>query len=950
MKRRVASTSSGRVRVVSIGGRPGSSFSSSSLSGVQRVERTYSRTQTNARVREAPNLREQTLRELNAIQQQEFARLNPDALPLSDSALHQSDASHWVDEDYDNSSTCTPHAAGDDDPLDELLLGSAKGNSSRRPRRSWEERGRNQTANWAVQKGRLALALLRWKHGNLDNCQDNISLHGQIPLTVTVLAIDIFGRSMRTFTGCSEDGCANELLIRHGYLGTSPLIPTVAISIECLKLYRALRSRCSTLGMETFVKTLGDLQNSQSRSHHIEQFSCAFVIYDDLEQLLDQQLDVLLGRTDPLWRPKHNCPACSYELDGEAPLLPRKMFSMDGNNSLKRLRKVGHVDAGTYSTSYFVPRSVVDSFANQATRVRPPTPPPEHPVDSADLDLEPEPVAPSTSIGVGPTDGDLLTTTCASNWRAAQAQHNKKTPGVFDETGVFLACCRHGIVAFIVDMVQSGELAKYPMAIFQKLVEVHGSDLVIAYDIAWWNPLWKPSLGLEDFEWCERVFSSSNAVARCTRHASPSTRLRYVELHYRRWDADRQGSIARLLYQNYMQAHSVIVQSTSHLETLPPDSQVTDQEADMLVEAERTYLVNLKHEPPQDTLRVEYVTQLQALETAEANFEKHWGVSSSSVAMGSSVAPSGSREVMRQRQSARRRLNNILLMVERVEAELDIGVRWAPFMPEYIQAATYALEREYRLAVDRLELLLIQRLLELSRLNIAGTCYKMRRHLSKALQSRSRAIRTAVNRVNSLAKTLNLDQPQIIFEEVLSHQFLAEFDFLRLCREDVRKQRWAQRGVRDAIDARLRIRRAKAERTRVEIEARRLATFIADEEEQLHLLANQLDSTGQFLQACQVRSYAERQMALNVQNKVWLDKLFSSLHYDGNTSFGTPKDVYPVPVAPKPTRGGNHHAGKDSVTSAVVQDLLQEPLSEDESEDEVTEFAISEYFAEHMDS
>ncbi|QRV88508.1 hypothetical protein RhiJN_16526 [Ceratobasidium sp. AG-Ba] len=129
MKRRVASTSSGRVRVVSIGGRPGSSFSSSSLSGVQRVERTYSRTQTNARVREAPNLREQTLRELNAIQQQEFARLNPDALPLSDSALHQSDASHWVDEDYDNSSTCTPHAAGDDDPLDELLLGSAKGNS-----------------------------------------------------------------------------------------------------------------------------------------------------------------------------------------------------------------------------------------------------------------------------------------------------------------------------------------------------------------------------------------------------------------------------------------------------------------------------------------------------------------------------------------------------------------------------------------------------------------------------------------------------------------------------------------------------------------------------------------------------------------------------------------------------------------------------------------------------
>lgn len=58
----------------------------------------------------------------------------------------------------------------------------------------------------------------------------------------------------------------------------------------------------------------------------------------------------------------------------------------------------------------------------------------------------------------GPTDSDKLATTCARNWRAAQAQDGKKVSQVFDETGIFLACCRHGLVDIMVDMIQSGEL------------------------------------------------------------------------------------------------------------------------------------------------------------------------------------------------------------------------------------------------------------------------------------------------------------------------------------------------------------------------------------------------------------------------------------------------------------------------------------------------------------
>lgn len=34
----------------------------------------------------------------------------------------------------------------------------------------------------------------------------------------------------------------------------------------------------------------------------------------------------------------------------------------------------------------------------------------------------------------------------------------QKVWGIFDETGIFLALCRHGFVLVIADMVRSGEL------------------------------------------------------------------------------------------------------------------------------------------------------------------------------------------------------------------------------------------------------------------------------------------------------------------------------------------------------------------------------------------------------------------------------------------------------------------------------------------------------------
>ena len=47
---------------------------------------------------------------------------------------------------------------------------------------------------------------------------------------------------------------------------------------------------------------------------------------------------------------------------------------------------------------------------------------------------------------------------CVRNWCAAHPDNLKSMFSKFDETGIFVAVCRHRFILTCVDMVQSGEL------------------------------------------------------------------------------------------------------------------------------------------------------------------------------------------------------------------------------------------------------------------------------------------------------------------------------------------------------------------------------------------------------------------------------------------------------------------------------------------------------------
>lgn len=47
---------------------------------------------------------------------------------------------------------------------------------------------------------------------------------------------------------------------------------------------------------------------------------------------------------------------------------------------------------------------------------------------------------------------------CQERWKNMSEELTAKMWGIFDETGVFLALCRHGFVLLVADMIKSGEL------------------------------------------------------------------------------------------------------------------------------------------------------------------------------------------------------------------------------------------------------------------------------------------------------------------------------------------------------------------------------------------------------------------------------------------------------------------------------------------------------------
>ena len=120
--------------------------------------------------------------------------------------------------------------------------------------------------------------------------------------------------------------------------------------------------------------------------------------------------------------------------------------------------------------------------------------------------------------------------------------------------------------------------------------------------------------------------------------------------------------------------------------------------------------------------------------------------------------------------------------------------------------------------------------------------YKLREKIGKALKTRAHAIRRALNTYNTAAAQLNPPRESLTWAKLMDTSTLAEFDLLRDSRQDIREQLWTHPARREAMNLYFGIKRAKEEILRLNVEIRRLVTFMIDDHRDYHRAISALNS------------------------------------------------------------------------------------------------------------
>ncbi|KAJ7871910.1 hypothetical protein B0H13DRAFT_2236318 [Mycena leptocephala] len=573
----------------------------------------------------------------------------------------------------------------------------------------------------------------------------------------------------------------------------SPWTPTVAITIRALEVYRVAHLRCPRLGIQAFVRALCDIHGVVLRQWLGAQFSVAFDVYLAIRAVVD-------------------------------------------NTARRQLRRAG---------DYYLACEEVDRWSK----------------DGVDELMKGE-----EEHG------------CSKRWQNMKEDITSHR---------LLPClCRHGFVLIVVDMVKSGELSKYGLSIVNHLLNVLG-EIALGYDIGCkFGKLVKahPTLkdiacekdfraligafhghghnrlcgldnlmiyvkgvGLEALETCESFFSKSNALASTTHYASRFHRQQAITTYLKHADQfDTYQGLTLGLCNKYRRALEIKATHTSLHDAMRELSVHSRDEFEAWRAKEKAHLRTLSKELPEETLEMEYYQKLVNLQDAEyvppffmpscsplmrrcrERVATIVGVEPLFVpvqnAAGYGEAVKATQRLETQWRHALELQAKALFAVQDLEVRLAVAERWAPGDGKWEEVAAMVTRS------DDLQGLIIARMFELAKCNMSGTGYKLRKHIAKALQARSKAVKNAIERYNEQAAAMDPLKPMVDWDEVVEYAFIADFDLLREGREDIRGELWAQPAGRRAMDQHFKLLRANEEIVRLNLEICRLVTYMVDEE------------------------------------------------------------------------------------------------------------------------
>ncbi|TFK59396.1 hypothetical protein BDN72DRAFT_780810, partial [Pluteus cervinus] len=734
-----------------------------------------------------------------------------------------------------------------------------------------------------------------------------------------------------------------------GFIPSAPEKPKFLISIRVLQLYHAMQLRCPQMSVQPFVKSLCGLHGSAYRPTLCEQFTICYDAFIAVREGARARALAAVGRGGPDWRLKNACPCCCYKLSEEPKLTFEMLITMDGNNSLKRVLRrdpkggesVERVDTRCVGGDYYLPRDDVDRWAKGKGLAK--------------------------GNGAQVCGRHFNPSGCSDRWKNLTESITSKMWSVFDETGIFTSLCRHGFVLVLADMVQSGELSKYPLAVVSKLLEVFGADLGSGYDIGCgfettllnsalgelatklnyhslvgsfhghahnricqltYLATYIRGLGIEDLEGCERFFSKSNALASSTRYASRFHRSQKITQYIKGNDyLEVYANISKFLVNNYKQALEILAGETEFKRACEAQGISDVSVFPQWLAEEMEYLTSLKKEPEEETLQMTYLEKLVKLYEYENKLgadQSTWVSTTNPQSYNVNRGDTARRE-RQQRQTIELR-DNTLVAVHELENKLLIlpSHRWRPGSAQWVETQELLRKRNYQKCLDQLESLVVARLFEMAKMNLPQT----------ALKTRSQAIRTALEKYNLAASKLRPPGRTLDWDEISEYSFLSEFDLLRDSRQDIRKKPWAKPAARRLMDRFFKLERAREEITRLNVEIRRLVTYIEDEERFFEVSMAVLKTTNAPL-AHEVYLYSQERGRANTIHRQRLQRLSSMDGFTGTLEFGVRRDQSTwlrAPVKPGPRPAPN--AEDEDEDSDHEHEQTNEGRNVGESDDE----------------
>ena len=164
----------------------------------------------------------------------------------------------------------------------------------------------------------------------LSSIPDTASYHFDIDV------LDVYTLSSTAhISHSSTSASAAADLVSHGFLGSTPVSPSLAISLKTLELFRRICLRKPSFSIEAFVKVVCNLYNVRlivdyrqiltssykqmpyHRKYRVV-LTGAFDIYLMILRDIDARVIVALGHDTPDWHVINACPPCGYKVSAQS--------------------------------------------------------------------------------------------------------------------------------------------------------------------------------------------------------------------------------------------------------------------------------------------------------------------------------------------------------------------------------------------------------------------------------------------------------------------------------------------------------------------------------------------------------------------------------------------------------------------------------------------------------